>query len=113
MVGRVADAARDPSRVALAVAVQDLDRHQLRPVGEPGEADRVPGPLGDRPGEPVGVGRLRPQVLKVDPGAIGLGHLAPDLLRPGDERVLPPGQPGERLGVLGGPPLPLVLQFLP
>ena len=31
--------------------VEDPDRHQLRPVGEPGEADPVVGLLGDRAGD--------------------------------------------------------------
>ena len=44
-----------PSAIVVGAAapepVEHPDRHQLRPVGEPGQADAVVGLLGDRPGD--------------------------------------------------------------
>ena len=62
VVGGPADAAGDPRGVALAGAVEHLDRHQLDAVGQPGEADRVAGALGDRAGD---VGAVAVVVVRV------------------------------------------------
>jgi len=49
MLGGKADALGDPVRLAVAEPVQHPHRHQLRLVGEPGQAYVVVGLLGDRP----------------------------------------------------------------
>ena len=54
-LGAVGDGEADPlgdvGGVAAAVRVEHPHRHQLGPVGEPGEADPVVGLLGDRAGD--------------------------------------------------------------
>ena len=49
MLDRVADAARDRRRVAVAVGVEHAHRHDLRAVGQPGQPEPVVGRLGDHP----------------------------------------------------------------
>ena len=51
VVGGEHDPGRDVVGAAAAEAIEHPHRHQLRPVGEPGEADPVVGLLGDRPGD--------------------------------------------------------------
>ena len=48
MIGREAHAAGDRRRAAVAVAVEHLDRHDRRAVGEAGQRDPVVRALGDR-----------------------------------------------------------------
>ncbi len=62
--------------VAAAVLVEHPHRHQLRPVGEPGEADPVVGLLGDRPGDVGAVAVfVQRQVVVVDE-VVALDELA-------------------------------------
>ena len=109
VVGRPADALGDRHRVALAVAVEHADRHQLGPVGQPGHADRVARALGDRPRDVgavavlvVGVGVVVHEVVAVDEpdrrevgraaeaGVAGVGDAG---VQHGDDHALAAGAP--------------------
>ena len=76
VVDREADALGDVVGAAAAEAVEHPDRHQLRPVGEPGQADAVVGLLGDRAGDVGAVPVASSGRLAVADEVVALDELA-------------------------------------